>query len=315
MSTNTTFLKRFTLMLSGEDSPDLVIEGAPPKGLPHERFLLGEKVALAPILLLSQSTQTIGMHELVACLQPVHFHATRDHLILIQQDQMHLTREESSQLLHAALPYIEADFQCPILHEGIDDWFIQAGPFAGLETHSIEQAHGRNIDWWMPRDGKEDGVAKRWRKLQNEIQMLWHQDPVNEKRIEKGLLPINSLWISGIGSLADVKTPMLFNSIQTLYGVHPLLIGLGKYLTISSQEQVDPDHLANGFAWLNDPEEIWPMLRNALFDGRLDEIEMIDFPHGVIRHRTIRARDLLSRSWKFWKKPELLSWQTLSQLT
>ena len=85
-------LCRFTLMLSGEDALDMLeTKDSPQKGLPHERFLLGELVPLAPVLLLGQSDQAVNPNEVIACLQPVHLHATRDHLILMGQNQIQLT--------------------------------------------------------------------------------------------------------------------------------------------------------------------------------------------------------------------------------
>lgn len=40
-----------------------------------------------------------------------------------------------------------------------------------------------------------------------EVQMLLHQWPVNEQRIEQGLLPINSLWLWGGGELPATTKP------------------------------------------------------------------------------------------------------------
>ena len=144
-------LRRFTLLLSGED----VLDGpeskdGPRQGLPHERFLLGEAVPIAPVLLLGQSDQAVNPTEVIACLQPVHLHATRDHLILMGQNQIDLTAEESVQLLNAALPLLEEDFQNSVLFQNQHYWFMPAGPFSSLASYSVDQAHGRNIDWWMP---------------------------------------------------------------------------------------------------------------------------------------------------------------------
>lgn len=42
-----------------------------------------------------------------------------------------------------------------------------------------------------------------WYKLLNEIQMFMHQHEVNAQRLQRGLLPINSLWFWGAGSLSQ----------------------------------------------------------------------------------------------------------------
>jgi hypothetical protein len=312
LSPRSSALRRFTLMVSGEDAIDVGLEqNAPPSGLPQERFLLGDQLPIAPVLLLGQSDLAVNPNETIACLQPVHLHATRDHLILMAQSQIDLTENESTRLLNVALPFIEEDFGGKILFQGQRDWFIPAGPFASLATHSIDQAHGRNIDWWMPRDTSELGVAKVWRKLQNEIQMLWHIDPVNAEREQRGYPSINSLWISGIGKLTDIQTPQLLKSVTQIYGDHPLLAGLAKYLGIPQQNEIDFSNLQNTFAWIDRPENTWDKLRESLLNNKLDEIEIIDFPKGRVRHRIFTAKDLNKKSWAFWKKSEPLTWQEI----
>ena len=304
--------RRFTLMLAGEDALDTQNIGDQPlKGLPHERFLLGDLAPIAPILLLGQSSLTVNPNQEIACLQPIHLHATRDHLILMSQNQIDLTAKESSELLITALPFIEEDFQSPVLFHDQHYWFIPAGPFANLASYSVDQAHGRNIDWWMPRDTKEQGVAKRWRKLQNEIQMLWHIGPVNEEREQRGLPSINSLWISGIGKLSDVQAPQAITSSREVYGEHPLLAGLAKYLNTPHNNTVKTGGLAGAFAWLDQPETIWPVLSKALIDKQLDELALIDFSNGKVRERIFTAKDLYKKSWAFWKKAEPLTWKEI----
>ena len=308
-------LRRFTLMLSGEDALDFMDEQAmgdrPVKGLPHERFLLGELVPLAPVLMLGQTSQAVHPSEAVACLQPIHLHATRDHLILMGQNQIDLTQTESAELLKAALPFIEEDFQSPFLFEGQHYWFIPVGPFASLESYSVDQAHGRNIDWWMPRDTNEDGIAKRWRKLQNEIQMLWHISPVNEEREQRGMPSINSLWISGIGKLSDVQAPQAIQQSSHLYGSHPLLAGLAKLYNIPHSKAFNVP-ATGSFAWLDHPESAWPALSAALSNKELDEVLLIDFPKGKVRERVFAAKDLEKKSWAFWKKAEPLTWKEIT---
>ena len=304
--------RRFTLMMSGEDAMDAGLErDTPPSGLPQERFLLGDRLPIAPILLLGQSDLVINPNDTIACLQPVHLHATRDHLILMAQSQIDLTANESADLLKVVLPFIEEDFRSKVLFQGQRDWFISAGPFASLATHSIDQAHGRNIDWWMPRDTNKSGIAKLWRKLQNEIQMLWHIDPVNQEREQRGYPSINSLWISGIGKLSDIQIPPLLGNVNQIYGDHPILAGLAKYLAIPQQREMDFSKLQNAFAWIDQPKSIWDNLRIALMSNELDEIEVIDFPKGQTRYRIFTAKDLNKKSWAFWKKSESLTWQTI----
>ena len=308
--TNTTSVRRFTLMIAGEDTPDPQAE-RPPSGLPQERFLLGDRAPIAPILLLGQSDLVIDPQLSIACLQPVHLHATRDHLVLLNQNQLGLTEEESAALLKPILPLLEEDFKSPLLFQNASFYFIPAGPFTSLVTHSLDQSHGRNIDWWMPRDSDEEGVAKNWRKLQNEIQMLWHIDPVNEKREQSAQASINSIWISGIGKLADVEAPKCFQEIQSIYSDKPLLIGLAKFLKIPHSADLNQNKLDAGFAYADNPEPIWEILSTALETKQLDEVILIDFPDGDVRERTFTRKVLHQQSWMFWRKPKKRSWHDL----
>jgi hypothetical protein len=53
-------------------------------------------------------------------------------------------------------------------------------------------AEMRLSDWWPQEDS-----LREWRRLLNEIQMVWHEHPVNIARAERGEVPINSLWLFG----------------------------------------------------------------------------------------------------------------------
>lgn len=51
-------------------------------------------------------------------------------------------------------------------------------------------------DWWPTSD-----AWRPWRKLVNELQMLWHTHPVNENRMRQGLMTVNGLWLYGGGGV------------------------------------------------------------------------------------------------------------------
>ena len=304
--------RRFTLLLSGDDAVADSLQNAPTRGLPHERFLLGDAVPTAPFELLGLQGGAIDPNTVFACIQPVHLHATRDHLVLMHPDHIPLTADESAALLEEAKPLLQDEFKAEIIVADPHHWFINPTHFASLATHSVDQAHGRNIDWWLPRDTTELGTARAWRKLQNEIQMLWHISPINEARQASGLPAINSIWISGIGSISDLQAPNELHTASHIITDHPALKGLAIHLHIPHQRDVTADTLVGGFAWLADPAAIWPMLQSTLMDETLDELELIDFPNGIVRRRTIQKSNIKKGSWAFWRAPTLLSWQELT---
>lgn len=55
-------------------------------------------------------------------------------------------------------------------------------------------------DWW-----KQDAEGRPWRRLVNELQMLWFDHPVNRDRESRGLRPVNSLWLFGGAALDQLK--------------------------------------------------------------------------------------------------------------
>jgi hypothetical protein len=108
-----------------------------------------------------------------------------------------------------------------------------------------------------------------------------------------------------------VQAPRAITSSREVYGEHPLLAGLAKYLNIPHNNTVKTGELAGAFAWLDQPETIWPVLSKALADKQLEELVLIDFPNGKMRERIFTARDLYKRSWAFWKKAEPLTWKEI----
>jgi hypothetical protein len=65
-----------------------------------------------------------------------------------------------------------------------------ADSWKGLHTATPDAAIGQNLVAWMP----EGPGAQACRKLQNEIQMLWYDHPVNLQRQQRGLKPVNAFW-------------------------------------------------------------------------------------------------------------------------
>src|SRR5690606_3747097 len=74
-------------------------------------------------------------------------------------------------------------------------WYVAHESLSQLPTASLDRVIGRGIDLWMP----DHPQARLLQRLQNEVQMLLHDDPVNRQREARGLPPVNSFWLSGCG--------------------------------------------------------------------------------------------------------------------
>ena len=123
-------------------------------------------------------------------LQPVHVQLSRTHLLLADPRQLHLADDEARPLFELARPYFE-DLGKTLVYGSADLWFVRADDWSGLDTASPDAAVAQNLSDWVP----EGAAALAYRKLQNEIQMLWHEHPVNQARQARGLAPVNSFWL------------------------------------------------------------------------------------------------------------------------
>ena len=210
--------RQISILLSGEDQFDHALERAP-KALPHERYLIGDSFALGSALHQNPNDQV------QLCIEPVHLHATRDHLVLLPLSELAIPQNEVTVLMEEANTIFGEEGMTPISNHG-HAWVYAASDYASLYTHSVAQAKGRNIDWWLPKDTVVPGLAKRWRKIQNEIQMRWHIHPMNEAREAQGLPRINSVWIYGIGKATDITySPELTNASQIISD-HPWMTSI-----------------------------------------------------------------------------------------
>jgi hypothetical protein len=127
-------------------------------------------------------------------LTPVHWHVGSDHISLADPRLLRLTARESSELFEAIKPLFVSE-GWTALWGGAERWYVAHDSLDGLPCASLDRVIGRNIDTWMP----EHPQAKLVRRLQNEVQMLLYQQPVNDERVGMGALPVNSFWLSGCG--------------------------------------------------------------------------------------------------------------------
>ncbi len=123
-------------------------------------------------------------------LHPAHIQVYTDHMVMADRRMLTLSEPESRQLFNAALPSFESAGKT-LVYGNAMTWFVRADDWKNLVTTSPDMACGRNLLHWMPKG--PDELA--WRKLLNEVQMIWHTHPVNATRQERGEESINALWL------------------------------------------------------------------------------------------------------------------------
>lgn len=120
----------------------------------------------------------------------------QDRAALVARPDLDLSAEESEALWQAAMPLFDdavGGFTLEPLSTGRARLH---GPLPDPEKSISPMAmSGQDIgDWWPT------GILwQPWRRLLNELQMTWHEHPVNEARSARGQAPINGVWLYGGG--------------------------------------------------------------------------------------------------------------------
>ena len=127
-------------------------------------------------------------------LTPAHWHLGTDQVSLLDPAGLMLDDATSRALFEIIAPLFTSEGFAT--HYGsAKRWYLAHESLAGLATASIDRVIGRNVDGWLGKDP----AAQRLRRLQAEVQMLLYTHPLNDERAARGLLPVNSFWLSGCG--------------------------------------------------------------------------------------------------------------------
>ena len=262
-----------------------------------ETLYLGSFGASAPLLALNSTTSTPDQTWI--CLELVHIHATRDHLVLLPSNELEISSDEELGLRTSV-----SDLLFEIAPEAISIgerfWLFPTNVFDSLQTHSPKLAFGNNIDIWMPKDTNIPGLARKWRQIQNEIQMIWHDHPINQARQNKSLASINSLWIHGIGNLNQLNPHPLFKNIKQVISnksFAPAFASWQKKLhtplnqfnsnSITPGTLIDASDESITDLW----ESIWQSSLDKLHSGNISEIIVLDSSQGQLMKTTLTKKD------------------------
>lgn len=269
------------------------------KTSPKETLITGESGAIAPLFAYEESFK--DKSRVWACAELVHIHATRDHLVLADPAELQVTIEEEKNLREAVIEAIQDLAPEGLISRG-HRWLFKTNEFSSLKTSSPALAIGRNIDAWTPKDTTLPGLARKWRQIQNEIQMIWHDHPVNLERAAKGLLPINSIWLYGIGCLQDISPHQALASSSTILSNLDIYKGFcqlfGKQLATSRHFNEGSNDGLTDHVWvdwadqLSDKEDqsrdswesIWADALKSLHKGKYISIKLFqEHQHGKQR--------------------------------
>jgi hypothetical protein len=239
-------------------------------------------------------------------LHPVHIHIARDHLVLTDQRRLEITEAESKVLFQLAEETCK-ELGKTLVFGDSKTWFLRADDWCDLQTASLDAACGHNIDIWIARGELE--VA--WRKLQNEIQMLWHQTEINESREVRGVPAINSVWLhSGsaqyIPMLPAIHIASTFsNALQEASNAHNADQGKSDVVRIVFDQLAEAAINSDWGVWLHAFNQLettcFAPLLTSMNAGQIKQVSFIINDSKRLATFTLRP----AAPWKFWRKPSL----------
>jgi hypothetical protein len=219
---------------------------------------------------------------------PAHVRAEMGVVRLLAIGDKTLTQAEADELIRP-LKILFGDSGFLLSAPVPDRWYVMLPKDSRLpEFKSPSDAIGADIFSTMP----QDDLARRWHMLLNEAQIILHNHPVNQARIAKSLLPMNSLYFWGAGVLPD-QVSFMVDSVSTEDLEMRALASLAKTpLAIADKGSalMDLRHIRDWKTIEND--YLFP--NHALLNQRYTKI-VIDFADGIILSLQ------KSQKWRFWR--------------
>jgi hypothetical protein len=126
---------------------------------------------------------------------PVHLRLGRARATLIPGVGCNLSRDEAMAFVAALNGHFGAGHLFVMVRP--EQWCLRTAGEGTLESRPPLELAGQEVDAALPR-GTE---AARWHALMNEVQMVFHEHPLNAERERRGDPPINSVWLWGAGRL------------------------------------------------------------------------------------------------------------------
>ncbi|GAB3452277.1 hypothetical protein GCM10027321_00750 [Massilia terrae] len=259
-------------------------------------------------------------------VSPAHIEIARSHLMMPDLRHLQLSEAESRALFDAAVPYAEESGH-HLAYGDAHTWFLRADSWAGMDTATPDTAVGMNLTDYMPAGPH----ALAYRKLQNEIQMLWYTDAVNAARESRRQPPVNAFWLwsgattvlntvvpaqagthaespkSGSGPfIATFETTSWLKALGTRNLASPseVLNITGNSLLICGNAAA-PAIAADWSGWLHEMQrfeaDLFVPLLAALSQGRIKQLKL------VLSNRTAHTETTTTAlaQRKFWRRPTL----------
>ena len=131
-----------------------------------------------------------------AWMTPCHWQIGMDQVVMANPEHLHLSDEESQQLLEAMQAFLLED-GLHVTWQSALQWHVQGDMLTDLPTVSLDRVIGQNVKHWMP----DHPATRPFQRLQSEMQMLLYNHPVNDARQARRQHTVNAFWLHGAGVL------------------------------------------------------------------------------------------------------------------
>ena len=151
---------------------------------------------------------------------PVYLQPDRHQAVLVASDDLELQVDESAALVETLNSHFATNgwfLQAPHPHR----WYLQLQEADVIQTTPLPEVMGQGINEHLPV-GRQ---RQQWHGWLNELQMVLHQHPVNQHRLQAGKLPVNSVWLWGEGRVPTVAAA----DFDQVYGDDILLEALAHF--------------------------------------------------------------------------------------
>lgn len=160
-------------------------------------------------------------------VDPVHLRADQSCLRLFDTTTFSLEPDDARALVETFNHfYGERGWQLQAPHP--QRWYLSFPQAPAMTTVAPGDVGGEDIDDFLPT-GPD---SREWHVLMNEVQMLFHDHPVNAARVQRGELPVNSIWPWGGGILPFQAT----TDVARVITDDALLTGLAQLAGISRRD-------------------------------------------------------------------------------
>jgi hypothetical protein len=252
-------------------------------------------------------------------LHPAHIDIAHSHLQMADLRHLDLAEDDARALFEAARPsFDEAGYA--LEYGDANTWFMRADDWAGMDTASPDAAVGMNLTDWMPTGPR----ARAFRKLQNEVQMVWFAHSASDARAARRQSAVNAFWpwapAKAVPAHAGTQTappkPASTPAVAT-FETQSWLSALGTRKVTTLAQAITtgtllvcgnvaaPAIAADWSGWLQQMQrleaELFAPALAALMRGEIAQLQLVLSHRGAAAEFTTTA--LAQR--KFWRRPTL----------